>query len=201
MQDKGQLSGRTFTFDQDVANIPTNVPRIEQKTSKDAQECFPPFARTSIYQEDRISFEELFSTTLSSEKQKILENRQRIAINQRLSQLSGSLQITQVNTGKIGFRVEGGEPLARFSSGFDRDYVIYRLMHAETQKERSALFKELTGLNEIDTTTQEQLIAKMEREFSLNASSKTKAKRLISILRAIEILKLESLCPKSKVKR
>ncbi len=75
--------------------------------------------------------------------------RHRLAMGRRAAILgSGSLDITQRNTGKTGFKVKGGDPLARHCAGFDIDYV------AETATDWEA-FSLMTGLYELSSGEQE----------------------------------------------
>lgn len=176
-----------------VQGIPTNVPK--QKTHSDAKAQFPDLAESSMYSQDSINPEE------RNKLEAFLNNSQREAENRRLSQLSGSLQVTQMNTGKPGFKVEGGEPLARFSSGFDRDFVINKLLTAGASKPDFVFdMDDWMGLHELDPAAKDKYhhsISKI-KDSSLPLSQKIKA--WTKILQEVEEAKLESLAPQAKVK-
>jgi len=130
------------------------------------------------------------------------EDAQREAYNRRLSQLSGSLKITQMNTGKPGFKVEGGKPLERFTSGFDRRYVLKKLHETHSEDEMRKGLKEWVGLDDIDPETAEAFVKKMWEAAGLNTSSDTsKAEKAWDVyLDNIEKHKMRSLFPTTKVK-
>ncbi len=106
---------------------------------------------------------------------KDLEMRQNMAFNRKLSQLSGSLQVTQMNTGFTGFKVGKSEALARFTSGFDRDFVLYQFnqfnqnlaQYDQDPKKREEFvqnfiskFSSWTNLNELDDKNIQEVAAK-----------------------------------------
>ncbi|MBT5954157.1 hypothetical protein HOG98_05490 [bacterium] len=126
------------------------------------------------------------------------------AKNRRQSVMgSGSLRITQVNTGATGFKVEGGEPLKLHLSGFNRDYVTHRLMDAainkKSKEEINALLFDLTGLYELSDADQQK--ARIVIEKATSELSKSKIPKSISELyKTIEDIKYASTNPKTKVK-
>lgn len=162
-------------FKTGVSGIPTTDPKRNQ-----VRMTFPEMTGTSVYLPVRPS-----------------ENRQREAQNRRLNLLSGGLQITQVNTGKPGYLVKGGQSLEQFSSGFDRSYVLDRLDKGADKDE----LKRLLGLNELSRKRAEQhleqLIEIREKE---DLSDVAKEKAWTAVLREIEKDKQKSLSPKAKVK-
>lgn len=173
-------------FNPGTKGIPTNTPKLETER-KIYSFYFPDVAVSSMYAPKILE--------LST-----LEDLQRQAVNRRLSQLSGSLQVTQINTGKPGFKVEGGEPLARFSSGFDRDYVIYKIKHAKSN-DLLYEFNKAAGLHEVDQATRadfERLISSISNNAQLSDDQKIQA--WTTVLKEIEEVKMESLAPKAEVK-
>lgn len=127
------------------------------------------------------------------------KKRQAEAINSRHSQAS-SLAITQMNTGKPGFKVEGGEPLNRSSSGFDRDYVLLTLYDHRHDKriDKNELIS-LLGLNEFDMDTKNTLLDHFDEASRLSSVSE-KMQHYISLVKEVEHLKMETFFPKAKVK-
>lgn len=130
------------------------------------------------------------------------ENAQREAYNRRLTQAGGSLKITQMNTGKPGFKVEGGNPLERFTAGFDRGYVLLKLREAHTEEEMRKGLKEWVGLDDLDPEAAKDFVKKMWEAGKLNTSSDTsKAERAWNIyLDNMEKHKMRSLFPTTNVK-
>lgn len=119
------------------------------------------------------------------------------AANSRNSQIA-SLNVTQMNTGKPGFKVEGGEPLARATCGFDRDYVLLTLVgkmkspQFTTQRMESE-FVQLVGLNEFDQDTRDVLLE------HFHAAGGDIDKHL-SLIKEIEHAKMETFFPQARVK-
>ncbi len=170
--------------------ISKNHPKIA--TRGGLQQGFPNLAVSSIY---------LHPRETDAAYVQYLENRQREAANRRLSQLSGSLEITRINTGKPGFKVEGGEPLAQHSSGFDREFVLYKLRSSNPQNPhlREEL-TEWTGLHELDPETMEHHLHALHSIISSQMELDQKNAAWTTILQKIEEDKAESLTPKAHVK-
>jgi hypothetical protein len=130
--------------------------------------------------------------------QEALANKQREAYNRRLSETT-SLEVTRINTSVPGFKIEGGEPLARYSSGFYREYVMWELAkHDRTViKER---FPSWVGLEDLDRNEADeffnQILAIKDNEQSLRA----KQPAWNDILMKIEVAKQQTLFPQTKVK-
>jgi len=162
-------------FNRGVDGIPTNTPKM-LGVPRAMQEAFPRLATSSMYE-------------TSSDRQREAENR-------RLSQLSGSLAITQMNTGTPGFKVEGGEPLARYASGFDRDYVLERLSEPDLPDFHKT-FERLLGLHELTPKKRDKYLQKLHQIYTSQSPEKIKA--YTRVLRKIEQAKLSSLCPQVHV--
>jgi hypothetical protein len=168
-----------------VHKIPTNTPKFAAFNGEE----LPNVAFSSMYNRHPI-----FPASLTANEKSVLENRQREAVNRRISQLTGSLQVTQMNTGKSGFKLKRGEPLARFSSGFDRDYVLWQLL--TSYEIQPAWF----GLQELDEETAYSYLAKLNTVKERKMSDRKKIKAWTAILKKIEFNKMQSLCPKDNVK-
>lgn len=130
---------------------------------------------------------------------KTLVDRQRQAKNRRLSQLTGSLRITQVNTGKPGYKVEGGEPLAQFSSGFDRGYIELLVDNFKPTEFGAieSIFDSL-GLYELPPNEADRYKAEISGICRMAQSAK-KTKMLLDLMRRIEHDKVKSLAPQVHV--
>lgn len=182
-----------------VDGIPTNIPKLQ--TKGETQSLFPPIAVSSMYGREPVDFSKLTPTQMNKLGE-TLAARQREAVNRRLSQLSGSLQVTQINTGRPGFKIDVGEPLAKFSSGFDREYVLYKLQTANSSS--PDFFFELdkwTGMHELDENSRQEYQSRIHA--AAQDRSLSPGKRLetwTQILREIEVDKMESMVPKAKVK-
>ncbi|MBA2367591.1 MAG: hypothetical protein H0V82_01030 [Candidatus Protochlamydia sp.] len=189
-------------FNSGVNGIPTNIPKIE--THKKNQSQFPSLAVSSMYGRKKFNFSGITKADDLIQRRGILVDRQREAVNRRLSQLSGSLQVTQINTSKPGFKVEGGEPLAQFSSGFDRDYVISELLL--TNPKSPNFFKVLdnaAGLHELDQATRAEFHTAIHSIATNRILISSRSKQIdawIGILKKIEDAKMESMAPQAKVK-
>lgn len=186
-------------FKAGVDGIPTNEPKM--KKFGDLKTKFPDVAVSSMYGKEPIDFTKLSPKEMAKLEGK-LSDRQREAVNRRLSQLTGSLQVTQINTGRPGFKVDGGEPLAKFSSGFDREYVLYKLLTANPSSS-DFLFElnKWTGLHELDSGSR----AKYHEEFHSIAhdqslSKEKKIKAWTNALKELEEEKMKTMVPKAKVK-
>lgn len=118
------------------------------------------------------------------------------ASNSRYSQF-GSLAITQVNTGKPGFKVEGGEPLARATCGFDRDYVLLRILgHIkgwDPSENFEEDFKDLVGLGDFDAETQAIFLSDLRY-------AGTDMHQYLKLVKDIEEAKMQTFFPQVKVK-
>jgi hypothetical protein len=189
-------------FNSGVDGIPTNIPKIE--TQKAAQAKFPSTAVSSMYGREKFDFTTISTGEELIQKRAILVDRQREAENRRLSQLSGSLQVTQINTSKPGFKVEGGEPLAQFSSGFDRDYVISELLLIDpTNPNFFRVLDNAAGLHEVDQATRAEFHSAIHSIAADNTLIRSRSKQIeawTGILKKIEDAKMESMAPKAKVK-
>lgn len=216
MEEKNDIPQDFFTTG--VTGISTNQPKRE---THPIGELFPRVAVGSMYTNGAVDFKAYNFTRLAlldqhgdlNETQMLdLENRgklssllagrQREAVNRRLSQLTGSLQITQINTSKPGFKVEGGEPLARFSSGFDRDYVLFQLLTAKKDDpDFASSFNNWVGLYELDKKSAQdytQQVLQIVNNTSLTQDQKIA--KWTTVLAKIEEHKMETLAPKAKVK-
>ncbi len=140
-----------------------------------------------------------------------LKKRHREAYNLRLSQTNnGSLEITQTNTGLPGFKVKGGKPLQKFSSGFDRDYVNYKIGQAKLGQAKlgqaklgsmneaslKELFSDLTGLNELSPSVRLKYEKQMAEAVNKNGNFEATLNEIYS---KIEKDKFETLYPKGSV--
>lgn len=132
------------------------------------------------------------------------QKRQREAENVWLSQIN-SLSITQTNTGKPGFKLTKGEPLARASSGFDRDYVLLKIWgHLEGLEDVTRYagitkeFADLVGLDQFDPVTQQKLITKFEQ--AIKKDKNACMEDCIKLLKKIEKLKVKNFSPAVTVK-
>ncbi|CRX38017.1 hypothetical protein [Estrella lausannensis] len=186
-------------FKAGVDGIPTNEPKM--KKFGDLKTKFPDVAVSSMYGREPIDFTKLSPKEMAKMEGK-LSDRQREAVNRRLSQLSGSMQVTQINTGKPGFKLDVGEPLAKFSSGFDREFVLYKLLTANAFSPN--FFSDLdkwTGLHELDSDSR----GKYQEEFhsiahNQSLSMEKKIEGWTKVLREIEEDKMQTMVPKAKVK-
>ena len=184
---QAKTTGSTFlprALQINVNDISTNTPLRESQQID--LKTFPSLVVTSVYEK---------SPDGLTNKEAFLEKKQREAINSRLSQVSsGSLQVTQMNTGRPGFKVEGGEPLARFSSGFDREYVLFKL-----DKKTDLIFENLTGLDELDNETKNKFLNEFRHILNSGPLKKGGAS-YIPLLKEIEEAKMKTMFPTGKVK-
>ena len=113
---------------------------------------------------------------------------------------SGSLRVTQENTGTSGFKVEGGKPLEAHTSGFNRDFVALSMFGADAAQ-RSDLFSQLTGLSELDSDSKTELLLKLTSlDTEINNKSPKGFEALTGLLDEVAAMKAETCSPKAKVK-
>lgn len=113
---------------------------------------------------------------------------------------SGSLRVTQENTGTSGFKVEGGKPLEAHTSGFNRDFVALSMFGANAEQ-RSDLFSQLTGLSELDVDSKNELLLKLTSlDAEINNKSPKGFEALTDLLDEVAAMKAETCSPKAKVK-
>lgn len=200
--------------------ISKNAPKLSTLAAERSK--FPEVIATSAYAvgaKDTLSMisnnsSEAQSIQILNRQEEIqrLEKRQQEAKNRKLSQLSGSLQVTKVSTNFSGFKMDVGEPLEVFSAGFYRPYVLNQLLdhylvrgnfpQKETQVKVDTVFmdkfSEMTGLDEFDKTTQKRFQGQILKVLQENGEPNGAIKQWTKILKEIENEKM--LTPKAKVK-
>jgi hypothetical protein len=191
MRPKEGMHGKSVgRFSYSTSGIPKTIPKANSLKEEGKQ--FPQLTVSSMYGREAINYLEPDDTQIA-----VLQNRQREAVNRRMSQLGGSLQVIQKNTSKAGNKENKGEPLARFASGFDRDYVLYKLFSEDPVSN----FSQWTGLHELDTTSAqhfEEEASRIQGDTRLNKKKKIKA--YTSLLKDIEKAKMQGLSAQGKVK-
>lgn len=189
MEEKLDVVGGGY-FQIGTRGIPVTQPKI--KTNGILQQQFPQLAVSSMYMRpDRKAPE--------SERLQFIENRQREAVNRRLSQLSGSLEITRINTGKPGFKVEGGDPLIKHSSGFDLEFVLNKLQSIDPADPNfSNNVITWTGLHELSGGGQ-QYLGSILKIAQLSMPMDQKLTEWETILQEIAKRKAESFAPKAHI--
>lgn len=196
LKDKGQFSQAARVFGQSTMGIPKTVPLRETNAH-----LFPDVTSETIYGQ-QVS-PDLRPALPNDVKDRLLE-RQREAINRRISILSGSLAITQVNTSLPGFKIKGGEPLSRFSSGFDRDYVYSELLFGLDNKldaeDVAKRFAEDTGLYELSDAEAEEFKFQIEDIHNSPQTYLEKLAAFLEVIKAVEEAKTATFSPKAKVK-
>ncbi|CDR33108.1 hypothetical protein [Criblamydia sequanensis] len=196
LKDKGKFSQAARVFGQNTMGIPETVPLRDTNAH-----LFPDVTSETIYGKQ---VSPGLRPALPKEVRDRLAERQREAINRRISVLSGSLAITQVNTSLPGFKIKGGEPLSRFSSGFDRDYVYSQLLFGLDEKldaeDVAKRFAEDTGLYELSDAEAEEFKFQIE---DIHNGPKTYLEKLaafLEVIKAVEEAKTATFSPKAKVK-
>jgi hypothetical protein len=159
-----------------TTGISTQEALLENKEAKNAALSFPKVAATSAY---------------SNKDQSSLAIHQREAQNRRLLLQCGAMQLTQMNTGTPGMKVKGGIPLKRYTSGFDRDYVVQKMSPLGKNIDREKLFIEITGLNELAQADRQNILNELKEIQTIND--------LKSLISKVEDLKFSSLMPQIKV--
>ncbi len=191
MEEKHSVEGGGY-FQVGTRGIPASEPKI--RTKMFLQQLFPKLAVSSMYAQ-------LSRTAPETERMQFLENRQREAVNRRLSQLSGSLDVTQMNTGKPGFKVEGGDPLVKHSSGFDLEFVLYKLRTIDPNDVNfSNCVIAWTGLHELPTKEGQIYLGAIIEIAKAQTPMEQKILAWTSVLQKIAQDKAESFIPKAKVK-
>lgn len=226
-----------------TTGISKNTPKLHQAEPKDAASAFPRLTATTIFSGYDLDWNDGgkgIEEKVRAEGQKIQANDPKLegvplsektilqigytaylehyrkkhieAGNSRNSQIA-SLMVTGMNTSVNGFKVEGGEPLARATCGFDRDYVLLTLYekmlspefekteegklteNGERQftKRMEKEFIQLVGLNEFDQETQVVLLHHF-REAGGDLG------KHLSLIKKIEHAKMETFFPQTKVK-
>lgn len=206
-----------------TSGISISSPKRENPICKEAASKFPQIATSSLFSEYTINWNDVkklnthitklgesnqqikgqnliqkqdpnhsgYQLMLKKHKQKHLE-----AGNSRLSQF-GSLDITKMNTGKPGFKVEGGEPLARATCGFNRDYVLLKILGHVKGWDRSENFpedfKKLVGLGEFDPDTQAVILSHLQH-------AGNNMDKYLELVKEIEEAKMQMFFPQAKVK-
>ena len=200
-----------------TSGISKTTPKRETKESKNALKAcnFPSLSASSIFSDYTIDWKDttklrMHMTTLGVEADKnkkdsrptlsgykiMLEAHRKKhleARNVRLSQFA-SLDITAMNTGKPGFKVEGGEPLARASCGFDRDYVLLEIFgHLNDPEKFRDDFANLVGLGELDEHKREEFLSHFDK-------AGTNMEKYLALVKEIEEAKQQTFFPQAKVK-
>lgn len=201
LKDKGKFSQAARIFGQNTIGIPTTVPLRE--TNK---HLFPDVTSETIYGKQVTPG---LRPALPEDERERLKEKQREAVNRRISILSGSLPITQINTSLPGFKIKGGEPLSRFSSGFDRDYVYSQLLLGLsgndlvpklTAEENAERFAEETGLYELSDAEAEEFKFQIEDIHNGRETYLEKLAAFLEVIKAVEEAKTATFSPKAKVK-
>lgn len=194
LQDKKNIASGYFHTG--VNGIPTNKPLMENVSINYHRSQFPSVAVSSVYGREKLNME-----NLTPQQKEELNLRQREAVNRRISQLSG-MPIPQMNTGKPGTKVDGGEPLARFSSGFDRDFVIMELMTKDKGNDYNSTpryFSQVTGLHELDKVSREAFQSRIDVITKSNLTPAQKIKAWTKVITEIEEAKQVTLFPLGEV--
>lgn len=187
--------------------ISTSTPLSNSDTNQNALSNFPQMTPDSIYSPPasvalRLELNQPIQTILSdTDYMAQLKTLQHQAENVRQAIVaSGSLRVTQENTGTSGFKVEGGKPLEAHTSGFNRDFVALSMFGAETEQ-RSDLFSLLTGLSELDVDSKKELLMKLTSfDTDITNNSAKGFEALTGLLDEVAAMKAETCSPKAKVK-
>lgn len=179
------------TFSPNDIRISTNIPLIKKKTTLPLKT--PQLAPESIYSETKVN------ELLIKSNQKvpdILLQRQRYKKHFRLS-LQMAMAVTRENTSIPGDKMKGGKPLNILYSGFNRGYVIYKLLNTQ-ENELEKVMTNAMGLEEISEEKREDLIEKAKKAFAIKDLEKQK-KAYLAIIKEVEKIKYLSFRPAVKV--
>lgn len=134
-----------------------------------------------------------------------MENNHRLKQNRRDSLVMSDM-ITKQNTGVPGNKVIAGRELKIFNSGFDRDYVLYRLSDCTNETDFPKLFDNLLGISQFHEDDVKELREEALELFSQykDPHSKISDKKILEgwtkVLSKVEDLKWDAARPKKKVK-
>ena len=186
--------------------ISTSTPLSKSDTNQIALSNFPQMTPDSIYSPpasvaSRLDSARIYTILRDGDYMAQLKTLQHQAENVRQAIVaSGSLRVTQENTGTSGFKVEGGNPLEAHTSGFNRDFVALSMFGADPAQ-RSDLFSQLTGLSELDVDSKKELLLKLTSlDNEINKASSKGFEALTDLLHEVAAMKAKTCSPKAKVK-
>jgi hypothetical protein len=150
-----------------TVGISNNVPLMNQSSVMTLLHSLPKLVGTSIFGRENVNLAILTPDEMGAHFEKIKEVQRESGNKEN----GASLDITQMNTGTAGFKVEGGEPFDIYSSGFDREFVLCKLLDAGGDIDKlSSDLAEWLGLDDFDDQTANEFKTKIQEISTSNLS-------------------------------